>query len=410
MASLVEQIYMQAQGGSAGGQGFADFLAQGRQTNQRQQQIEAQKQQLAAELAQIPLRQTLMRQDAEMNALKIQDVLEQRQFALEDEKTVSTAWEWVSKDLKDKNPTGALTTWMDFAGQLPRLTQNPKFLQLRKDIETSLQIATDLAKIRPSGQVYQPGFGTDVDPVTGKRHSFFRTGAGSAELVKDDADKPLSPLGKLLEERDRAAALGQTKRVEAFDKEIELGRLRNVDPAALTTATKSRLQEQSLNNDEALMTLEEAITGIRETPEAIGVRGKVGEFAEKVRGQISPGASMETPITDVRQKASIAFSRLAPALRIDSGNMSRYELNKLEQAGDVLGVNEAPQTALKKLNNLQATVVARELRIRKTQGKAADDALLRRIQGEEIAALLADKLLTKEEALRLYQLNRPNGR
>jgi hypothetical protein len=167
------------------------------------------------------------------------------------------------------------------------------------------------------------------------------------------------------------------------------------------------MQAQEMSGSEAMQALDSAIKGITANPNAIGIRGKIGGAIEQARGQMSPNEPLATPLTDTRQKASIAFSRIAPALRVDSGNMSKYELNKLEQAGDVLSVEEAPQTALTKLRNLQAVVVARQLRVLKAQGKPIDDSTLRAVDGAEIAGLLQSGLLSQEDALRLYRLTKP---
>lgn len=81
--NLVEQIFQQANAGSANGQGFGQFFAEGVQSGQRQQSLDIQKQQLAMEIAQAPLKQTLLEQDAQMNALKIEQGLRANQEAIE---------------------------------------------------------------------------------------------------------------------------------------------------------------------------------------------------------------------------------------------------------------------------------------------------------------------------------------
>jgi hypothetical protein len=125
---------------------------------------------------------------------------------------------------------------------------------------------------------------------------------------------------------------------------------------------------------------------------------------ERASGILNPNAEIQTPVTDTRQKASLAFSRVAKSLRVDSGNMSRYELNKLEQAGDVLSATEAPQTALKKLSNLQDAVVGQQLRRLRFLGQKTPDTVLRKIPDAEIPDLVRDGLLSKEDAMRWHSL------
>lgn len=171
-----------------------------------------------------------------------------------------------------------------------------------------------------------------------------------------------------------------------------------------TTGALTQSQEQSLNADQALSALNDAMSAIKANPTAIGVRGIIGENLEKAKGQLNPNAPLDTPTTDTRQKASIAFSRVAKSLRVDSGNMSRYELNKLEQAGDVLSFSEAPQTAQNKLNNLKAAVIGQKLRQLKFQNATVTDSVLREIPDSEVEELFNANLLTLDQALRWKNL------
>lgn len=432
MASLVEQIFMQAQAGSAQGQGFSDYFAQGAQLGQRRQQLDMQKQQLAAELAQLPLKQTLLRQDAEMNAIRIQDVLEQRQRRIGNEVQLMDLNKNVARSFTEAGgPEDAQVMLFESLKNNPNLISDPRFIELRKMVDTSLEAKKALIEARNqrAGMEGLGGVTIVTDPLTKEQKTYVRESANTiAPFQKTDPTKPQSNLGRLFADRNAAFKAGRTDEVAAFDKKIALEQAEkgfslttNPDGTVsatygsakggdLTTATQTRLQQESSTNLEAINTLHDAIQGIRSTPYAIGVRGKIGTMIEQAKGQINPDQPIETPISDVRQKAAIAFSRVAPALRVDSGNMSRYELNKLEQAGDVLGIEESPQTAERKLLNLQSVVVARQLRLLKTQGKPVPDDVLRQVQGEEIAGLIQAGLLTREEATRLYQLSRPNGR
>lgn len=81
--NLVDQIFEQAKAGSAQGQGFGQFFAEGVSAGQRQQQLDMQRQELTAKLAQVPLQQTLLQQQADLNALKIEQGLRDNQDAIE---------------------------------------------------------------------------------------------------------------------------------------------------------------------------------------------------------------------------------------------------------------------------------------------------------------------------------------
>lgn len=327
--------------------------------------------------------------------------------------------------------TKNVAEWMPLANMTiaprPDGTFDPQQYALLGEMAAQAKQASELEQISVrSGGSFTPVIETPVNPLTGEKVPVLRTGPNASQPL--GGKEPADLIG-LETKRARLAREGGDEELAQFHdaRRAKLsmspettitspdGTVVRMGPAGaekggLTVATQTRLQEQAMINKEALTTLGGAVDGILATPESIGVRGVFGELIEKVRGQLSPGAAMDTPITDVRQKASIAFSRIAPALRVDSGNMSKYELNKLEQAGDVLSLEEAPQTAVRKLNNLQAVIVGRQLRLLKTQGKIPDEVLLRQIQGEEIAGLIQEGLLSREDAMRLYQLKRPNGR
>lgn len=226
-------------------------------------------------------------------------------------------------------------------------------------------------------------------------------------------DQDIAAAERIVDEREQTQRLAQIAAQNAGKMGMSIttnpdGTMTFVQgPAnALTVGSKTKLQEQELSNEEALQALGTAITGIEKHPEAIGIRGKVGAVVEKAKGQLNPNSQMDTPIADTQQKASIAFSRIAPALRVDSGNMSKYELARLEEAGYVLKAEEAPQTALNKLRNLQAVVVGKQLRTLKVQGKPIPDSVLLEVQGTEIGDLLKSGLLSPDDAKRLYKLHK----
>lgn len=204
-------------------------------------------------------------------------------------------------------------------------------------------------------------------------------------------------LAKTLQEAGFALTPGTTNQLPALT------------PVArpLTTGALTQSQEESLSANAALTALDDSITATSAHPEAFGVQGKARRIAEQAQGQLNPNTPMETPIADTQQKASIAFARVARSLRPDSGNMSRYELGKLEQAGDVLGAEVSPQEALTKQKNLRAAVIGQELRRLEQRHAEPDANLLRKIPADELSGLLQAGLLTEAQARRWYQINRP---
>lgn len=431
--NLVDQIFEQAKLGTAPDVNANPFL-EGRRVGIAQQHADIAKQQLAMEMAQLPLHMTIQQQNADMNALKIQDGLRARQNLIDTETAFSGLADTVHHAMTDAAPVDVNPFFFEAVAKHPRLAETERFQTLWKDYNTSLnaKLALQEAKNAAKAQEFTPGFGTAVNPITGQPEAYWRQSPNNAPLVKPDKETPstaqknFKDLKTYQQALSDAMASGDPVRIAAAKRDLDTFGAMVTPPTQtvydpktgqpiftsgkqigdLTVATRTKMQEQEFSDSEALRTLGEAIGGIEANPTAIGVRGVVGQAVEKARGQINPNEPLSTPITDTRQKASIAFSRVAPALRVDSGNMSKYELNKLEQAGDVLDPTEAPQTALNKLRNLQAVVVARQLRVLKAQGKPVDDVTLRAIRGEEIAGLLQSGLLSQEDALRLYRIHK----
>lgn len=177
-------------------------------------------------------------------------------------------------------------------------------------------------------------------------------------------------------------------------------------PDALTTANKTRMQEESRKADLTMMALDKAAGAIRSSPDAIGVQGAVRELGEKLWGQLNPTESTSTRITDTREKARLAFQAIAESLRVDTGNMSKYELSQLEDAGKTLNLDEAPQTAMNKLQNLRNAVVARQISTLHSLGQPVPGTVLNRVPASEVSTMVSQGLMTVEESLRWYDLRK----
>jgi hypothetical protein len=150
MASLVDQILSQSQAASANGQGFGEFYMKGRDQAQRQETINLKKQQLAMQLAQLPLKQTLMQQDAQMNSLKLTDMLEQRQLLIQNEGALQEAYNLAGQALASGNPEDAEGYVMDTISRTLGATRDKRFQQLLEDVRMSASAKMQLQELRNS--------------------------------------------------------------------------------------------------------------------------------------------------------------------------------------------------------------------------------------------------------------------
>lgn len=169
-----------------------------------------------------------------------------------------------------------------------------------------------------------------------------------------------------------------------------------------TTGTATDLQKKNVAADLALQKLDTLKDTIQQNPDAFGVRGVGGEIWETLRGQVDP--NLDPRVSNARETAGLAFVELADSLRTDSGNMSLYEQKRLKELGDTRSWSEYPARALGKAETIEKAIVARKLRLVKTLNGKVDDSLLRRISKPELGPLLANGLLTAEDAIRYYRL------
>lgn len=177
-------------------------------------------------------------------------------------------------------------------------------------------------------------------------------------------------------------------------------------PEGLTTAGQTKIQEDVREAQTALPTLNDAVTAIRNNPRAIGPMGVILEGLEKIKGILHPDMPMSTPITDTRHKAGLALVALSTSLRVDTGNMSKYELEQMQELGDVRVLEEAPQTALTKLYNLKNAVIGKQIRGLHALKQPLPDNLLKQIPRLEISKMVASGLVTPEESLKWYDLQK----
>ena len=176
----------------------------------------------------------------------------------------------------------------------------------------------------------------------------------------------------LQNERERLRASGDTQRLAEIEKAIlneqtETGEViestpgggfrivrgKGIGTAGQLTTGAATVAQTGLQKDlNAISSLDQAIAAAESHPEALGLQGKVRKVGEQIKGQLSPGSAMDTPVTDTQQKLGMAFSSIAQSLKVDS-QLNRDELKMLKDVGDTLDFTEAPQTALNKLKNLR---------------------------------------------------------
>lgn len=436
----VSQIFLQARAPTGEGNTGYEAFAQGQQGARQNRQLDMQERRLRLEEEQHPLEVQAKQITAQHYLLDTQLKFLQAQRSLNDK---AAEGELLGLSLRAaQSPDG----WNDDLAQQAYsiVTRNPGAgagqigLTIAKSIQASKAIQQQKAFLDSQKDMEVSGF--TVDPETGRTQVHYRS--------KSSMTRAFAPanLTKLITDRDLAITEGRTADAEDYQFRIDSEQLKQqqastriaqaderlkhagtkldltlreagytatpgpdgtmtLTPAVRspTTAAVTRSQEDLLSADAALISLNSAIDATTAHPEAFGVQGKLQLAAERAKGQLTPGTPMETPIADTQQKASMAFARVAKSLRVDSGNMSRYELNKLEQAGDVLGFEISPQEALSKQRNLRNAVIGQKLRSLKFQNQSVPDSLLLQISSpQELAEMNKNGLPISQALVRRY--------
>lgn len=143
--NLVDQIFEQAKAGSAQGQGFGQFFAEGVSAGQRQQQINQQQQQLAMEIAQAPLKQTLLQQDSDIKALSIEQLLKKRNDDIQNTKAFMGLQDVVNSRLEEGDLPEAINAFTQINTETPDLWVDPRSQALGKQLD-AMQKEADRVK------------------------------------------------------------------------------------------------------------------------------------------------------------------------------------------------------------------------------------------------------------------------
>lgn len=187
----------------------------------------------------------------------------------------------------------------------------------------------------------------------------------------------------------------------------------------LTPAARAAAVDKITKNENSLFDIQEAQEELKANPRAVGPVGKLAAALDFIRLTINPNAR-PSGITNTRLKLAEIANDLIPSLKADS-QMSNYERKKLERIIDFDGWSDTTPRALEALTDLQDNLTARALRERKAKvpGLPLSPRLLNSIRvndepgkqpHDEVLELLADGLLTKEEAAAWFDQKSKQGK
>jgi hypothetical protein len=449
----VSQVLAQQHSGSAEGQGFGQFYAQGRQLAQQDEQLSLSKQRLRLEEAQeqrltreadalLPLRKQMLATQAVNLGIGAVTSIQKAQALAEMNAALPEIYQLQSEIMMSPKG-GSDPTLRDraygLAKRYSRAFINGPGAELLQQVDAApmwdarlKRVLEAEEKLKQSG-LYprsidnkgQIDIGLRTDDIRreeiGLRKQALEIQRRRAELAGDNAglraiDLQLKGLeagydvSGMLPAReqpapaqtgnvDTEAMVGSATPQSAAPAQPEAAPRRVERP--LTQANVTLRQRESMAADTALDRLNTLEATIQSNPDAFGVEGIKNEFIEDVLGQFNP--NLDPRIAKAREEAGLTFVEIADSLRTDEGNMSLYEQQRLRELGDMRTWRSHPASALGKTKIIKKMVIAKKLRaLRDLKGRPSEELLLQ-IPSSEWQGMLRSKLLTREDIERAYQ-------
>lgn len=444
----VEQSLAQQSSGSAQGQGFGQFFVQGQQLAQGRRQLNLAQQRIDIERSQekrlseaqsllLPLQKTALDLTNQNAGIKLK--ADEFQFKVMTQANAALPAIYDLMLRFQSNPEGynnevLRQEWRSLLGHFPSAGVSQAGQQVWQALEAQPMFEARLKRIEEAKRRLGDdlrSFNPDSGAATFQTES--ELAAGRLEVARANSDIAranvgLRGVGTQLRAREAGVEIDnpptipppisqRAPRVDAFDG-VTVTPLQSTNaPAAsaapaptlrtverpLTTANITALQKADLDADSALVRLDILKRTIKEQPDAFGVVGVGKEFAEILSGIANPNA--DASITKARQEAGLTFVELAESLRTDTGNMSRWEQERLKDLGDTRSWKDNPTRALAKADTIQKLVIGKKLRAMKALRASPDDNFLRQIEDErDVVGLYQSGLLTIEDAKRWKNL------
>lgn len=165
----------------------------------------------------------------------------------------------------------------------------------------------------------------------------------------------------------------------------------------LTTANVTQGQRDLLAADSALASIDKSIDILRKNPDAAGIEGAVRELYEGIGGQL--GLKPGTRITGSRTQLRDTANQLVVGLRVESGQMSNWERQMLEDIGNPLEWKLDAETAVDKLAVLRRLIGGRALRIGKILGQPPKPSALAALTREDLLEAVSAGYISAEQAI-----------
>lgn len=379
--NLVDQIFEQAKLGTAQNPDANPF-ATGVQLGQAQQRINQQQQQLAMELAQAPLRNALLQQDAALKQAQTEGMLHDRETVVQTQQQLSGLAGLVSKALTESTPEAANPFFFDAVQKTPRIAENPYFQKLWQDVQTSLTAKEELQRLRQN-QFAGPQAVLVPSPVKGEPpYTAIQTGPNSFTLPQSSVTEFKTPDGSVFQQRTGAGGTPPGGG-GAIDKSV------------------AAEAEKKLNaSTSGLALINESLGQI--SPTTVGPVGAAKELFEKGANIINPG-SAGTETTKARATFRRTAQELFNSLKADS-QINRLEGARISEIADITKLDESDPTAREKYSTLRDLTAYKALLLSHELNRFATDDVLKNMSLDQANRAFERGHLTPAEAKRWGQL------
>lgn len=392
MASLIEQIFVQAGAGSADGAGFGDFYAKGKQLGQEQERINLAERQLAQQLAMDALQKTTMLQEQQINAAKIHEMLETQKITAD---TAQKQAEMVRKYANFVNagdPESAKATVLDFIGNTPGGWRVPVAQTLLKDADGNIAAKLELAKLR--------GNTLTADQKNAGELNRLKTAVDQATASGDTAQ--IAAAKQALESFQEVTAPAGTTVYDPVTGRplVEMGRPRATNASGLTQSNLTKAQQEIHESVDMIDSANRLLPMIDN--ETVGIQAFAGSWVnDRVLAQRFPNL-----VSQKRANAEVVAgeyrARMIRKHRSDS-NITDEERKVIEKAfPGIESPIDSPARAkmaivqARQLAAVDAIVVANKL----GEKIPAPAALV--LDTTELARLVKTGVISQELALKVY--------
>lgn len=428
----VQQTLAQQNSGSANGEGFGQFFVEGRRQGLMRRQLDLQQQQ-------------------EDRLQERQDMLlplEVQQNRLQNANLGIAAVSNLRKGIAETQVNAALPEILqlqiDYA-RAPDGFKNDQLYERAKNLAVRFPMAfrADMEGGKLMAQVQGAWFQQaqwdrniqrfkDLEQQTGRRVQTINPSTGQFTF-SSTVPGTLSSTGKYM--ADRRSYLEEAERTGDYSKVVELDRVRAEDLARdktstqvvtdpktgqvtttitrgdtgssgggsdVTTATQTKLESAFAESESALGGITKLRQTIANNPNAWGARGAGMDLVESALGTLDP--QRESPNKVARLEANALFTQMVGPFKVDSGQMTNYERQKLEAVANVVDLGGNQRFATDKLNILEDLAVAKMLRTARDLKKPVPNNALLLVEESEVVPLMRDGLLTEADAARRFSL------